>query len=198
MKIPWSAKVFAVLVLAGGVGGIALAAGDGPCDMKTVEKAFYCEPCKTVLTKKELVSKKKYYECEGCGKTAEKAGKCESCDKKLVKKVTDKDVCPKCYGKTIAVEACVKTAYACPKCGAVSVKAAKCETCKAAYKKVQVRALIHYRCPACGKTSLTPGNCDGAECEKKGEPLVRTCSQSGQGSHVGPADKAGDGGEKKK
>jgi hypothetical protein len=198
MDRKWKLRVTLVVGIALiSLGTVVASTGDG-CDMKTVEKAFYCEPCKATLAKKELVSKKKYYECEGCQSKADKSGKCEACDKKRAKKVTDKGVCPRCFAKPVPAEACVKDGYACPKCGDLAAKPAKCGVCKAKHKKVPVRAVILYRCEGCGKSGYAPGNCESADCAKKGTAKVRTCSQSGNAPHAKPAARGDRKGSRKK
>lgn len=160
------------------------ASTEDECDMKTVERAFYCKADGVVLSKKELVSKKTYYLCATCKEISKKQGKCEFCGKKREKKVSEKDVCPKCYAKPMAVEVCVKAGYACPKCGETSAKPARCGSCRVKFKKTDIRALIEYRCPGCGKAAYEPGKCTNAECERHGQDLVRTCTRSGKPPHV--------------
>jgi len=99
--------------------------------------------------------------------------------------VSEPDACPKCYKKTLSVEVCVKNGYACPKCGETSSKPARCEACRAKYKKGPSRALVKYECSACMGSAYEAGKCGNEECKRKGEALVRICTQSGKPPHVG-------------
>ncbi|MHC4860177.1 MAG: hypothetical protein ACYTDY_08815 [Planctomycetota bacterium] len=176
--------VLAALVAAYPLARAVSASTEDECDLKTVERAFYCKADGLVLGKKELVSRKAYYVCATCKETSKKSGKCEFCGKKREKKVSEKDVCPSCYAKPLDVEVCVKPGYACPKCRETGTKPVKCGDCRVKYKKTDIRALIEYRCPDCRKAEYAPGKCGNAECERHGQDLARTCTRSGKPPHV--------------
>jgi hypothetical protein len=153
------------------------------CDLKTVEKAYYCAEHELLLAS-EVVSGKTYYVCEDCEEFADRAGACPSCDQAMVKKVSGKNVCPHCYAKPEPAEVCVKTYYFCPDCGHESLTAGKCADCESPWEKKVSHALVEYVCPECGDYSFQPGKCSEPDCERSGKPLVRTCSQAGTFPHV--------------
>ena len=179
MRYPLILVVLSSLLVLAPVGG-----EESSCDLKTVEKVFFCHEHE-VLLPSELVSNVTYYVCEDCESSYEKPGECELCGETLQKKVSGKDVCPHCFAKPEPAEACVKTYFECPMCECRSATPGKCEDCDEEMEKCVSRALVEYVCPDCGHFSLKPGKCPDPDCSHAGKPLVRTCSESGTYPHVG-------------
>ena len=156
--------------------------GEKKCDLAKVEKGLYCEEHE-FLTVKELVSSVTYYQCDDCDEIHTKSGECEDCEIVLTKKVSGKNVCPRCYVKPEEIEVCVKTCYECPECGERSAAAGECEDCEKPWKKITVKARVEYECPVCEARELEPGNCTDEDCKAFDKPLVKVCSESGTFPH---------------
>lgn len=175
------------------IGGLALlvmfllpakAAPDTACDLSNVVAGFWCERDGRLLLEKELVSGVTYYACPDCGEIRREPGTCEWCEVELEKKVSEKGVCPDCLKKPAAAEICTKVYYECPDCGSTSRKAGNCPDCETARAEKTSRAKVEYVCEKCGGTSLVPAKCANEDCEACGQPMKRTCSESGRFPHT--------------
>jgi hypothetical protein len=169
--------------------GLAHGVEESACDLKTVEKAFLCDE-HDILLPDQLASNVTYYVCGECEQISKTAGQCPECEGKLEKKTSKKGVCPHCFEKPEPVDVCVKTYYECPDCEHRGAAPGKCEHCESAWGKKTSRALIEYACPECSSYSYKPGKCKDEDCERKGKPLERTCSESGTFPHCAAMPKS--------
>jgi hypothetical protein len=186
-----------LVVLAGGLLPIVLLFGsvvaledDEVCDLKKVEKGYYCESCDEILDKASLVSDHVYYVCPECEIRSSKGGKCLDCEKEMSKKKTAKNACKACFDKAIDVEVCIKTFYECPECKVAAAKAGKCSDCvddkdkPIEMKLTTSKALVEYYCEECGMSLFKAGKCTDKECKNTGKPLTKCCSDGGNFPHV--------------
>lgn len=105
------------------------------CDLKTIEKGWFCKKDGKMLEKAELKEGK----CPVCGEAPADAEICVKlkyhCDKDGVD--SEKDKCPKCKAELKGVRVLSRVIFKCDKCGAIGEKAGKCEAkdCKGQMKK---------------------------------------------------------------
>ncbi len=143
-----------VLVMGLAVHQLIVAQGAGnECDLKKIEKAYWCESCWKALEKDDIVEG---YICPICDSQSYKAGKCSDCDVDRVKAKWCID-CEKVFSE-VKVDVCVKTGYVCEDCGTESFKPGECPDCEEELEKLRSNLVLYTNAPVVDTPNTSRAN----------------------------------------